>query len=149
MVIGEYCSRLCAIERFAGHQEQADLRVRRYGNRRYTASAIGGSTMRARFLSLLFCLSAVPALAGGDPDAVKGLLAERCAECHEIPGYSPTKPPTGLPARAFTKIANDPAHTEEGVRTFLQKPHWPMSGFILSPLDIDNILAYLATLRKS
>jgi sulfopropanediol 3-dehydrogenase len=33
VVIGAYCSRLCAIERFAGHQEQADLRVRRYGNR--------------------------------------------------------------------------------------------------------------------
>lgn len=30
-LIGEYCSRLCAIENFAGHQEQADLRVRRYG----------------------------------------------------------------------------------------------------------------------
>jgi sulfopropanediol 3-dehydrogenase len=34
VVIGEYCSRLCAIEKFAGHKEQADLRVRRYGNRR-------------------------------------------------------------------------------------------------------------------
>lgn len=30
-LIGEYCSRLCAIENFAGHQAQADLRVRRYG----------------------------------------------------------------------------------------------------------------------
>jgi sulfopropanediol 3-dehydrogenase len=30
-LIGEYCSRLCALEGFAGHQEQADLRVRRYG----------------------------------------------------------------------------------------------------------------------
>lgn len=30
-MIGEYCSRLCAIENFAGHKEQADLRVRRYG----------------------------------------------------------------------------------------------------------------------
>jgi sulfopropanediol 3-dehydrogenase len=29
-MIGEYCSRLCAIERFWGHKEQADLRVRRY-----------------------------------------------------------------------------------------------------------------------
>ena len=28
--IGEYCSRLCKLEGFAGHQEQADLRVRRY-----------------------------------------------------------------------------------------------------------------------
>jgi sulfopropanediol 3-dehydrogenase len=31
-MVGEYCSRLCALEGFAGHQEQADLRVRRYGN---------------------------------------------------------------------------------------------------------------------
>ena len=30
-LIGEYCSRLCAIENFAGHQAQADIRVRRYG----------------------------------------------------------------------------------------------------------------------
>jgi sulfopropanediol 3-dehydrogenase len=30
-LIGSYCSRLCAIENFAGHQAQADLRVRRYG----------------------------------------------------------------------------------------------------------------------
>lgn len=30
-LVGEYCSRLCALEGFAGHQEQADLRVRRYG----------------------------------------------------------------------------------------------------------------------
>ena len=32
-LIGEYCSRLCALEGFAGHGEQANLRVRRYGGR--------------------------------------------------------------------------------------------------------------------
>jgi sulfopropanediol 3-dehydrogenase len=32
-MVGEYCSRLCTIENFAGHKEQADLRVRRYGGR--------------------------------------------------------------------------------------------------------------------
>jgi len=32
-MIGEYCSRLCALEGFAGHGEQANLRVRRYGGR--------------------------------------------------------------------------------------------------------------------
>jgi sulfopropanediol 3-dehydrogenase len=30
-MIGEYCARLCAIENFAAHKEQAELRVRRYG----------------------------------------------------------------------------------------------------------------------
>lgn len=30
LMIGEYCSRLCDYEGFAGHKEQADIRVRRY-----------------------------------------------------------------------------------------------------------------------
>jgi sulfopropanediol 3-dehydrogenase len=30
-MIGRYCSRLCALEGFAGHGEQANIRVRRYG----------------------------------------------------------------------------------------------------------------------
>jgi sulfopropanediol 3-dehydrogenase len=31
-IIGEYGSRLCAIENFAGHKKQCDLRIRRYAN---------------------------------------------------------------------------------------------------------------------
>ena len=40
-MIGEYCSRLCALEGFAGHGEQANIRVRRYGGRNvpYAGSA--------------------------------------------------------------------------------------------------------------
>ena len=39
--VGEYCSRLCALEGFAGHGEQANVRVRRYGGRNidYASSA--------------------------------------------------------------------------------------------------------------
>jgi sulfopropanediol 3-dehydrogenase len=33
VMVGEYCSRLCAIEGFAGHKEQADIRVRRYAKK--------------------------------------------------------------------------------------------------------------------
>jgi sulfopropanediol 3-dehydrogenase len=32
-LIGEYCSRLCMLEGFVGHAEQANVRVRRYGGR--------------------------------------------------------------------------------------------------------------------
>ncbi|MDH3664552.1 MAG: histidinol dehydrogenase, partial [Alphaproteobacteria bacterium] len=32
-MIGEYCSRLCVLEGFSGHAEQANVRVRRYGGR--------------------------------------------------------------------------------------------------------------------
>jgi sulfopropanediol 3-dehydrogenase len=31
VLVGEYCSRLCKLEGFAGHKEQADIRLRRYG----------------------------------------------------------------------------------------------------------------------
>ncbi|MEK7877050.1 MAG: histidinol dehydrogenase, partial [Pseudomonadota bacterium] len=43
VTIGEYCSRLCAIERFWGHKEQADLRLRRYGGRNIGIGAKPGA----------------------------------------------------------------------------------------------------------
>jgi sulfopropanediol 3-dehydrogenase len=42
VMIGEYCSRLCAIEGFAGHKEQADIRVRRYGGGAVPAGKAAG-----------------------------------------------------------------------------------------------------------
>jgi len=42
VMIGDYCSRLCAIERFWGHKEQADLRLRKYGGRNVGLSAKQG-----------------------------------------------------------------------------------------------------------
>ena len=36
-MIGEYCSRLCALEGFAGHKAQADLRVERYKDKQAAA----------------------------------------------------------------------------------------------------------------
>ncbi len=33
VMVGEYCSRLCILEGFVGHAEQANVRVRRYGGR--------------------------------------------------------------------------------------------------------------------
>ena len=38
-ILGEYCSRICAMEGFAGHKAQAYLRVARYGNQRDPAVA--------------------------------------------------------------------------------------------------------------
>jgi sulfopropanediol 3-dehydrogenase len=40
-MVGEYCSRLCMLEGFSGHAEQANIRVRRFGGRNiepYTAA---------------------------------------------------------------------------------------------------------------
>jgi sulfopropanediol 3-dehydrogenase len=42
-MIGEYCSRLCVLEGFLGHAEQANIRVRRYGGKDvpYAGAATG------------------------------------------------------------------------------------------------------------
>jgi len=44
VVIGDYCSRLCAIEHFWGHKEQADIRLRRYGGRKVGLRAASGGS---------------------------------------------------------------------------------------------------------
>ncbi len=41
VVVGEYCSRLCAIEGFMGHKEQADIRLRRYGKKQISTGTAG------------------------------------------------------------------------------------------------------------
>ena len=48
-LIGEYCSRLCALEGFAGHGEQANIRVRRFGGREipYAGAAAPSEQTRA------------------------------------------------------------------------------------------------------
>src|SRR5262249_3154523 len=46
-LIGEYCSRLCILEGFYAHAEQANVRVRRYGGRNIGyAQAAGGLARR-------------------------------------------------------------------------------------------------------
>ncbi len=47
-MIGEYCSRLCELEGFMGHKEQADIRVRRIQPRRIQAAILRRNTLTAR-----------------------------------------------------------------------------------------------------
>jgi mono/diheme cytochrome c family protein len=86
--------------------------------------------------------------AAGVPEAAKGLVAEHCSECHAVPGYSAHGLPT-VEAPSFQVIADTPdTYTEQRLRAFLIKPHWPMEQFHLSPSDIDNIVAYVNSLRS-
>jgi sulfopropanediol 3-dehydrogenase len=46
-MIGEYCSRLCALEGFVGHGEQANIRVRRYGGRNIPYAGVAAPLVAA------------------------------------------------------------------------------------------------------
>ena len=52
-MIGEYCSRLCMLEGFAGHAEQANIRVRRYGGRNIPYATAVAPRRKAKLMSLL------------------------------------------------------------------------------------------------
>ncbi len=84
-----------------------------------------------------------------DAAAGEAIAAEHCAPCHYLPGQEDDDEGAVLRAPALDLIASEPTvYTEQRIRTSLQRPHWPMGAIILSPSDIDNILAYFATLRR-
>ncbi|GAB4351100.1 MAG: hypothetical protein Kow006_14700 [Gammaproteobacteria bacterium] len=87
--------------------------------------------------------------AAGDPNAAKGLIADRCAKCHETPYTKPGQRTEAVEAPSFLSLASDPdRYPPERLRKTLRQPHFPMQQFVLSQRDIDNILAYIHSLRK-
>lgn len=87
-------------------------------------------------------LSAGPA-AAQDAAAGRALAQQWCTSCHiVVPGADGSDA-----APTFAAIANDPNVTERGLRAWLADPHPPMPNLNLSRTEIDNIIAYLKTLR--
>ena len=96
----------------------------------------------------MFAGIANPVRAAGDPNQAKGIVVEHCAGCHAVPGYS-KEGLISVDAPPFQGIADNPhIYTIERLRGFLVKPHWPMTRFRFSPTDIDNIIAFIASLRS-
>ena len=48
----------------------------------------------------------------------------------------------------FAAIAKDPAKTPEYLRNFFASPHKDMPPIQLTPLHIEDIIAYLGTMKK-
>lgn len=87
------------------------------------------------------------AKAEGDPDAAKAVVHEHCVACHNLPGHESERKTPAIEAPSFAEMAADPGtYTAELLRQFLQKPHWPMGQFRLSPGDIDSLLVFIENL---
>jgi cytochrome c553 len=88
------------------------------------------------------------ALGAGDPQAAKPIVAEYCVKCHAVPTYNPAGGPASVSAPSFETIAAKPeVYTEERLRTFLRRPHFPMQGLVLSDQDVTNLIAFIQSLR--
>ena len=75
-------------------------------------------------------------------------MVEHCVACHKAPDYQNPDRSEAAGAPDFQAIADNSAtYTAARLRDFLRKPHYPMGGLILSERDIENLVAYIASLR--
>ena len=85
-----------------------------------------------------------PALAAGNAEAGRRLAQHWCVSCHIV---SPEGPGTDA-APPFSTIAKQTSQEDRGwLRAWLTAPHPPMPDLHLSRQEIDDIMAYLDSLR--
>ncbi|WP_198373396.1 c-type cytochrome [Roseomonas rosulenta] len=105
--------------------------------------------MRFAALPGLLAVLATPALAQPEPgDARSGqrLAATWCANCHQVAPGGPG--PSTDAAASFAAIAAMPATTSMSLRVFLQSPHANMPDYRLTREQLDDLVAYLLSLRR-
>jgi mono/diheme cytochrome c family protein len=115
--------------------------MRRTGTMRAGAAA-------ALLAGLVGVIGVSGALGEARADAVRGrVLAEQwCAQCHGVrpDDISPIpKVPT------FPQVAAQAATTEMALRVFMRTSHPTMPNLILHPDDLDDIVAYILSLKPA
>ena len=80
----------------------------------------------------------------GDPGAGAAYAKQVCAKCHAIDqtGISPE-----LTAPPFKDVANTPGMTETALTVWLRTSHPTMPNIIVEPADMDNVIAYILSLK--
>ncbi|MDP6953726.1 MAG: cytochrome c [Alphaproteobacteria bacterium] len=81
----------------------------------------------------------------GSPQIGGEIADDICAECHVVRDDQVNVRLVGLPT--FREIANNPQRSENWLRTFMVTPHYEMPDFVFTQDQIDNILAYIKTLK--
>ena len=84
--------------------------------------------------------------AAGNVAAGHAMTQRVCSECHLVPGApSPTARRGGPP---FREIANLSTTTDPGLRSLLRAPHAGMPMFRLTDREMDDLVAYILSLRS-
>lgn len=98
----------------------------------------------AILLPIVLIFTALPALA---QDVVAGrFIAEQwCSACHQI-AAAPKAESDRVPS--FASIANMPSTTTTSLKGFLSVTHGQMPDLSLARSEIENVSAYILSLRK-
>jgi mono/diheme cytochrome c family protein len=97
-------------------------------------------------LGLGFALVAnAPCEAAGDAAKGAALAQGWCSKCHALaPGQESPNPK----APRFPAVANEPTATTYALRVFLKTPHSTMPDFKIPPDQIDDLVAFIHSLRR-
>jgi len=80
-----------------------------------------------------------------DPAAGRRLAEAQCSSCHAIgPGMSGPVLPGVTP---FQAVADRPATTNLSLQAFLRTPHARMPDIVLNGQQLDDLVAYILSLR--
>jgi mono/diheme cytochrome c family protein len=96
----------------------------------------------ALFLLTLLIAPGLPAAAAGDAEEGGRIARRWCASCHMVDATRRG----GDAAPPFVALANDAKKTETYLKNWIANPHPPMPNFNLSRRDVDDLVAYIATL---
>lgn len=107
---------------------------------------------RAQPLAALLLASGILLAAGGlaqaaqrgDVGAGRKIAQTWCASCHIV---GPTKQAVSNGAPSFSAVADMKSTTWMSLTVFLRTPHFPMPNFQLGNDQIDNVIAYILSLR--
>lgn len=98
----------------------------------------------ALVVSLLTILLSPSARAAGDAVFGKDLATTWCSACHQMEGNSNTAADGAPP---FAALARNPKVTPDRLRGFLVKPHGQMPELNLTRQEIENLIAYIESLK--
>lgn len=90
-------------------------------------------------------IASAPA-AAEDAEAGRALARSWCAHCHVVEERQAQASDIAPP---FAQIANDPKKTKLGLEAWLADPHPPMPNLNLSQAQIDDLIAYIETLKTN
>lgn len=82
----------------------------------------------------------------GDPEAGYAFAQQLCAQCHHVEADWVDLSESYAPP--FVDIADNTQLSDMAIRVFLQTPHKEMPNFVLTQQQIDDVIAYIATLRQ-
>lgn len=93
-------------------------------------------------LTALFLIFIAVAASAADPIEGRKLAERWCADCHDIDGKTATDRVPG-----WRQIVNERNRSTEYIRSFLTHPHGEMPPLQLSRHEIDDLLAYIGSLK--